>query len=110
METQTKIQRRFPLPIVKLGRSRQVVIPKKIHDRLGLASGDYLEVELKDNQMLLTPKTLVDKHPEIEARLREAEEDVKAGRVYGPFRSVKEMTFSLHEGIERSKKKSKKAS
>jgi AbrB family looped-hinge helix DNA binding protein len=98
------------MPMVKLGRSRQVVIPKKIHDRLGLASGDYLEVELKDNQVVLTPKMLVDKHPEIEARLREAEEDVKAGRVYGPFRSVKEMTRSLHKGMERSGKKSKKAS
>ena len=26
---------------VKLGVSRQVVIPKKLHDRLGLKPGDY---------------------------------------------------------------------
>lgn len=30
---------------VKLGVSRQVVIPKQLHDRLGLKPGDYLEVE-----------------------------------------------------------------
>ena len=34
------------MPAVKIGVSRQVVIPKKIHDKLGLAPGDYLEVEL----------------------------------------------------------------
>ena len=30
---------------VKLGVSRQVVNPKKLHDRLGLKPGDHLEVE-----------------------------------------------------------------
>ena len=45
---------------VKLGRSRQIVIPKKLYDALGLAPGDYLEVELyKDNRLLVTPKELV---------------------------------------------------
>jgi AbrB family looped-hinge helix DNA binding protein len=31
------------MPTVKLGRSRQIVIPKKLYDVLGLAPGDYLE-------------------------------------------------------------------
>jgi len=31
---------------VKLGMSRQVAIPKKIHDEIGLIPVDYLEVEL----------------------------------------------------------------
>ena len=35
---------------VKLGVSRQVVIPKKLHDRLGLKPGDYLEVEEQQGQ------------------------------------------------------------
>ena len=41
---------------VKLGVSRQVVIPKKIHDRLGLAPGDSLEVELKKGRVVIVGK------------------------------------------------------
>lgn len=78
--------------VVKIGASRQVIIPKKIHDRLGLKPGDYLEVELKDDKVVLIPKALVEK------RLAQALEDVKRGRIHGPFSSVKEMLGSLHEG------------
>ena len=85
------------MPTVKLGRSRQIVIPKKLYDALGLAPGDYLEVELyKDNRLLVTPKELVDKHPEIDQRLAEAEEDITAGRVSGPFHTAQELAQHLH--------------
>lgn len=86
------------MPAVKIGVSRQVVIPKKIHDKLGLAPGDYLEVELRGNRVILTPKMLIEKG------LAEGLEDIKEGRVHGPFRSVKEMLRSLHRA-----KKSKTA-
>ncbi len=78
---------------VKLGTSRQVVIPKKIHDELGLAPGDYLEVELNRGKVVLTPKTLVDKR--VDARLDEALSDIQRGRVHGPFASAKETVRSL---------------
>ena len=85
------------MPTVKLGRSRQIVIPKNLYDALGLAPGDYLEVELyKDNRLLVTPKELVDKHPEIDQRLTEAEEDITAGRVSGPFHTAQELAQHLH--------------
>jgi hypothetical protein len=45
---------------------------------------------------LVTPKELVDKHPEIEKRLTEAEKDVTAGRVSGPFKTAKELAQHLH--------------
>ena len=35
------------MPVVKIGVSRQVAIPKKLHKELGLEAGDYLEVEVK---------------------------------------------------------------
>jgi len=79
-----------PVSAVKLGSSRQVVIPKKIHDELGLKPGDYLEVELLDGKLVFTPKVLIDK------RLEEAMEDLRQGRVRGPFASVDAMLGSLH--------------
>ncbi len=33
------------MPLVKIGISRQVTIPKPIHDDLGLSPSDYLRVE-----------------------------------------------------------------
>lgn len=85
------------MPTVKLGTSRQMVIPKKLYDALGLAPGDYLEVELyKDNRLLVTPKELVDKHPEIDQRLAEAEEDITAGRVSSSFHTAQELAQHLH--------------
>lgn len=90
MKTQVR-QKRLSLPVVKLGASRQIVIPKRICDALGLISGSYFEVQIhKARQLLITPKELVDKHPEIDRRLAEAEDDVRAGRVSGPFDTAEE--------------------
>lgn len=81
---------------VKIGTSRQVVIPKKIHDDLGLTPGDYLEVEVQRGKLVMTPKTLVNK--EVERRLTEGLDDVRRGRVHGPFSSGKALVRSLRQG------------
>ncbi len=88
MKTQSKGSR--SAIAVKIGVSRQVVIPKRIHDQLRLTPGDYLEVELKDDRLILTPKALVEK------RLAEGLEDIRKGRVHGPFQSVPALIRSLH--------------
>lgn len=96
------------MPAVKIGVSRQVVIPKKLHDELGLTPGDYLEVELERGKLVLTPKTLVDKT--IERRLAESFEDFRRGRTHGPFSSAKGAIRFLHTEVKRrTRKKSKKA-
>lgn len=74
---------------VKIGVSRQVAIPKKLHDQLGLSPGDYLEIEVRGGKLILTPKQLIDK------RLEEAEEDVRCGRVLGPFSTAKQAMKAL---------------
>ena len=74
---------------VRLGASRQVVIPKKIHDRLKLAPGDYLTVELYGDKVVFTPKTLVNKG------IEEGLMDLASGRIYGPFDSAETLARSL---------------
>jgi AbrB family looped-hinge helix DNA binding protein len=60
------------------GASRQIVIPKKLHDALGLKAGDSVEVEIiEGNKLLVTPKEGVERHPEIDKRLADADEDIK---------------------------------
>jgi len=74
---------------VKIGVSRQVAIPKKLHDQLGLSPGDYLGIGVGGNQIILTPKEFVDK------RLAEAEEDIQKGRVHGPYRTAADAAKAL---------------
>ena len=76
--------------VVKIGVSRQVAIPKKLHDQLGLEPGDYLQIELEGDRLVLTPKALIEK------RLAEGLEDIREGRVHGPFRSASALLRSLH--------------
>ena len=87
---------------VKIGVSRQVVIPKKIHDELGLTAGDYLEVEVDRGKVIMTPKALVDK--QLEKQLAESFEDFRKGRTHGPFNSAKEAVRFLHAEAKRRKK------
>ena len=88
MKTQLKESR----VAVKLGVSRQVVIPKRIHEQLGLMPGDYLEVKLEGDHLILTPQALIDK------RLAAGIEDIRKGHVHGPFRSAAALVRSLHKG------------
>ena len=92
------------MPIGKIGQRRQVVIPKAIFDALGLQTGDFVEVTQVKRTVVIKPKKLVDadevltpaQKAQIDARLAEAEEDIKAGRVSGPFTTVDELKRHLN--------------
>jgi AbrB family looped-hinge helix DNA binding protein len=60
---------------VKIGASRQVIIPKKVYEQLGLAAGDYLDVTIHGGSVVMSPKTLVDKP--IQSRDRREEQCVE---------------------------------
>ena len=91
------------MPISKLGQRRQVVIPKEICDELGMQEGDYLEVTSTAGKVIIKPKKLVDADDVLtprqravtDKRLAEAEEDIKAGRVSGPFATVTQLKQHL---------------
>jgi AbrB family looped-hinge helix DNA binding protein len=88
MKIQAKSSQRIA---VKIGVSRQVAIPKRIHDRLGLVPGDYLQVELKGDKLIMTPQAMIEK------RLAAGLDDMKKGRMHGPFSSAAEMASSLRK-------------
>ncbi len=77
------------MPTVKIGVSRQVVIPKKLYEKLGLVPGDYLEVEVQDDRLVLTPKMLIEK------RLAEGLADIRHGRAVGPFKTARSAIRAL---------------
>ncbi len=102
--TYTIERRDAAMPIGKIGQRRQVVIPKEIFEALGLQTGDFVEVQQVKGTVVIKPKKVVDRDealtPEqkavIDAGLAEAEEDIKAGRVSGPFRTAGELKRYLN--------------
>jgi len=89
------------MALSKITRNHQVSIPKAIRDRLNLHEGDYVEVEERDGEIVMVPKKLIDADqawfwtPEWQAGERAADEDIKAGRVSGPFKTIDELKKHL---------------
>jgi AbrB family looped-hinge helix DNA binding protein len=65
-------------------------IPAEIRDELGLHEGDYVDVKREGSRIVLTPKTVVDRHPEIDAALAEGLADVRAGRLSPSFKNMRQ--------------------
>ena len=69
-------------------------MPSVIRQGVGLTVGDWIDVKIEKGKVVLTPKSVVDR------QIAEALEDVKMGRLYGPFSSAKELIKSLHSGAK----------
>jgi AbrB family looped-hinge helix DNA binding protein len=71
----------------KVGQSFQIALPKEIVRFLGLKVNDYIDVNVEGHKIVLEPKLIIPKDqayfftPEWQAGEREAEEDIRAGRV-----------------------------
>ena len=89
------------MALVKVTRNFQVSIPKQVREALGLQEGDFIEVQERNGAIVMLPKKLIDADqawfwsPEWQKEEREAEEDIRAGRVSGPFRNVRELKKRL---------------
>ncbi len=72
------------MAIVTVKNKYQVVIPQNVREGMSLNVGDLLEARLERGKITFTPKSLVDRG------IAEALEDIKKGRVHGPYRSAAE--------------------
>ncbi|MGA2721534.1 MAG: AbrB/MazE/SpoVT family DNA-binding domain-containing protein [Bryobacteraceae bacterium] len=77
------------MPIVTVKNKYQVVIPQRVREQIGVAVGDILEAKVERGKITLTPKSVVDR------AIAEGLEDMRKGRMHGPFKTVEEMIDSL---------------
>ena len=91
-----------------VNEKNQIVVPQSIQLRARLKTGD--EVEFQATHGIITiiskPPAADDDHtPEqrriINARLAKADEDIKAGRVHGPFDSAKEVSAYIERLVRK---------
>jgi hypothetical protein len=65
-----------------------------------LSVGDVLEAAIEKGKITLTPKSLIDR------KIAKGIEDVKRGRVSGPFSSAAEVIQALHGTRRKGQKRS----
>lgn len=91
--------------LTKLTRHGQVTLPAAVRRALRLKEGDYVEVRISGDDIVLTPKKLIDASqayfwtPAWQAAEQEADEDIGAGRVH-EFDNVDDLIASLRQGRE----------
>jgi len=105
--------------LVRIRRSGQVTLPSRLRFAAGVVEGDLIEASVKRGRIILTPKPVIDCSkfstaddeytPEqrriIEARLAESTEDIRAGRLHGPFETHEEMVQFLHHHTKKARGK-----
>jgi bifunctional DNA-binding transcriptional regulator/antitoxin component of YhaV-PrlF toxin-antitoxin module len=93
-----------------------LVVPTSVQRRAGIRTGDRLEFKVSGGVISILPKrasahdeyTPEQRH-KIDARLAKADEDIKHGRVYGPFNTADEMAASVEANIKKIRAAQRKA-
>ena len=81
------------MPVVKVKTKYQVTLPTSVRHRVGLKVGDLLDARVERGKITLTSKGV------ITPGMAEGLEDIKKGRVHGPFTSAEDLLRSLHREI-----------
>lgn len=87
--------------LVKIRENYQVTIPYNLRRFINLAIGDYVEIDLKNSYLRVKPVKVVSPDQEYfytkewQKKEAEADRDIVAGRVEGPFKNIKEMLKAL---------------
>lgn len=89
------------MPLVKIKQKYQVTLPASVREQAHLKIGDILEAKVTGKLITLTPKGVVDRE------LALALDDVRKGRVHGPFDTAKEAIAFLHRSPKRRQTKKK---
>ncbi len=86
--------------VLQIRRNFQITLPAAIRKRLHLRIGDILETTLKEGKIIIAPKKTIDAEQswfwtkEWQDAEREAEEDIKTGRVK-KFKNAQELIRDL---------------
>jgi len=51
----------LPMPLVHVKRNFQITLPQQLRNALEIKEGDLMEAEIRENTIILKPKTIIDK-------------------------------------------------
>ncbi len=93
--------------LIQVRKKAQVTLPQSVRRSLNIEEGDFLDVQVKNGEIVLRVKKLVDKEQawfwtrRWQEGEREAEEDIGAGRVHS-FDNADEAIAFLHKRAKKS--------
>mgnify|MGYP001600072167 CR=1 FL=1 len=91
------------MQIAKISPKHQITIPREAFEKLRLEVGDFLEVDVTEEGLLLIPKKLISKDQawfwtkEWQKKEKEADEAIAKGEVSGPFNNTAELVRHLRK-------------
>jgi AbrB family looped-hinge helix DNA binding protein len=97
--------------LVQVRKKAQVTLPRSVRQELGIVEGDFLDIQVRSGEIVLRVKKLVDKEQSWfwtnrwQQGEKEAEEDIRAGRVHNFPDSKKAVAF-LHKQAGKKSTKS----
>ena len=89
------------MELVKVKRNYQITIPQNLRRLIRLVVGDYVEVDIQDDTLVIRPVKVI--HPDQEyfftkewqKKEGEAEKDIVDGKVAGPFENARDALKAL---------------
>ena len=97
--------------LVQVRKKAQVTLPQSVRQELGIEEGDFLDIQVRSGEIVLKVKKLVDKEQawfwtnRWQQGEKEAEEDIRAGRVQN-FPDTKKAVAFLHKQAGKKSTKS----
>ena len=96
--------------LVQLRKKAQLTLPQSVREKLGIEEGDVMDVQVRDGEIVLKVKRLVDKEQawfwseRWQRGEKEAEADIRAGRVH-PFPDARAAVAFLRAKADKKPKK-----
>lgn len=101
--------------LIQVRKKAQLTLPLTVRQELGIEEGDFMDVRVRDGEIVLKVKKLIDKEQSWfwtkrwQEGEKAAEEDINAGRVHG-FTDSKTAIAYLHDRDRKKQGKSTKKS
>ena len=100
--------------LIQVRKKAQLTLPQSVREKLGVEEGDYLDVRIRDGEIVLRVKKLIDKDQawfwteRWQQGEKEAEEDIHAGRVHS-FPDAASAVAHLHDQAGKKGKTGKRS-
>ncbi len=101
--------------LIQVRKKAQLTLPLSVRQKLGVEEGDYMDVQVRDGEVVLKLKKLVDKDQawfwtkRWQQGEKQAEEDILAGRIHS-FPDAKAAVTHLHSQAGKRQSKTGKIS
>jgi AbrB family looped-hinge helix DNA binding protein len=100
---------------VKIQDKGQVTIPTSVRRQARISKGDLVSIVFTRGQIVITPKLVIDRsrfpnadgdytpaqRRAVDARLAKSDDDIRRGRVQGPFSTAEAFVASLHDEVRK---------